>query len=106
MGYVKIKVLEKGTSEDLLRWKEHMLEEPKCWNKFCLGCYDKSELQSVHVSKDGNELNQWVGVCDALDVVETGHVIFLYDVFPEFRQDVFFIAHKCLIYWLYLSFSP
>lgn len=60
MGYVKIKVLEKGTSEDLMRWKEHMLEEPKCWNKFCLDCYDKDELQSVHVNKDGNGWNQYV----------------------------------------------
>lgn len=33
MGYVKIKVLEKGSAEDLQRWKDHMMEEPKCWNK-------------------------------------------------------------------------
>lgn len=60
MGYVKIKVLEKGTPEDLLRWKEHMLEDPKCWNKFCLGCYNRKELQAVYVRKEGNESNLYV----------------------------------------------
>lgn len=60
MGYVKIKVLDKGTTEDLRRWKEHMLEEPKCWNKFCLNCYEKDDLQAIYVSKEGNDSNKYV----------------------------------------------
>ena len=55
MGYVKIKVIGKGTADDLQRWEEHMLEEPKCWNKFCFGCYEKENLKAVPVTKVGNE---------------------------------------------------
>lgn len=60
MGYVKIKVIENGTAEDLQRWKEHMLEEPKCWNKFCFGCYEKDDLKAVHVIKVDNQTSSYI----------------------------------------------
>ena len=31
-----------------------MLEEAKCWNKFCLGIYGENELQAVCVVKEGD----------------------------------------------------
>lgn len=55
MGYVKIKIHKTASQEDLQRWQDHMLEKPKCWNKFCLGLYDKHELRAVHVVKEENE---------------------------------------------------
>lgn len=65
MGYVKIKVLEEGSVEDLQRWKEHMLEEPRCWNKFCFGCYEKHNLKAVYVTKVDNETNNYITtLCD------------------------------------------
>ena len=54
MAYVEVKIIRKGTEQDLQQWKEHMLEEPKCWNRFCFECYSKEELCAVHVSKEGN----------------------------------------------------
>ena len=59
MGYVKIKVIEKGDVEDLQRWKEHMLEKPQCWNKFCLGCYNQEELHAVRVMKGDDSTNTY-----------------------------------------------
>lgn len=52
MSYVRIKVKEIGIPEDLLRWEEHMQEKAKCWNTFCLGCYEADELQPVYVEKE------------------------------------------------------
>ena len=60
MGYVKIKVIEKGTVEDLQHWKDYMQEEPKCWNKFCYGCYDEDDLVAVHVLKDKNDVMKYI----------------------------------------------
>ena len=60
MGYVKIKVLEKGSAEDLKRWKDHMMEEPKCWNKFCYGCYEQEDLHAFHVTKVDNNSNLYI----------------------------------------------
>ena len=62
MGYVKIKVLEEGTAEELQRWKEQMLEEPKCWNKFCFGLYGEYELRAVYVEKEGDEDNIYLTI--------------------------------------------
>lgn len=57
MGYVKIKIIEKGTEQDLQRWKEHMLEEPQCWNKFCFGCLDEECISAVFVKgEDDNNI--------------------------------------------------
>lgn len=52
MGYVKIKIKEVGSSEDLRRWEEHMLEKAKCWNKFCFDCYSENEVRAVRVMKE------------------------------------------------------
>ena len=60
MGYVRVRVIEKGDKEDLLRWKNHMLEEPKCWNKFCFDCYEKEELHATRVIKEGNESDTYI----------------------------------------------
>lgn len=60
MGYVKIKVFEEGSAEDLQRWKDHMMEQPKCWNKFCYGCYDKENLVAALVVKEGNEVLKYI----------------------------------------------
>lgn len=43
-----------GTPADLQLWEDHMLEKPKCWNKFCLGIYGEKELHAVHVVKEDN----------------------------------------------------
>ena len=55
MGYVKIKIQNTASQEDLQKWEDHMLERAKCWNKFCLDLYDEHELRAVHVAKEGNE---------------------------------------------------
>lgn len=55
MGYVKIKIQQAASLEDLLKWENQMLEKAKCWNKFCLGLYGEHELRAVHVVKEGNE---------------------------------------------------
>lgn len=55
MGYVKIKIRETASQNDLQRWEDLMLEKAKCWNKFCLGLYGEYELRAVHVEKEGNE---------------------------------------------------
>lgn len=60
MRYVKIKVVERGHTEDLLRWQEHMLEKAKCWNKFCLGLYGEYELRAVYVVKEGHVDNNFL----------------------------------------------
>ena len=52
MSYVKIKVKEIGNTEDLQRWEDHMQEKAKCWNNFCLGCYEADDLQPVYVEKE------------------------------------------------------
>lgn len=54
MSYVKIKVKKMGTLADLQLWEDHMLEKPKCWNKFCLDIYSEDELRAVHVFKEDN----------------------------------------------------
>ena len=41
-----------GTFADLQLWEDHMLEKPKCWNKFCLGIYNENELHAAHVVKE------------------------------------------------------
>ena len=55
MGYVKIKIQKTASREDLQRWQDHMLEKPKCWNKFCLDLCDEHDLRAVYVTKEGNE---------------------------------------------------
>lgn len=55
MGYVKIKIHKTASQDDMQRWEDHMLEKPKCWNKFCLGLYDKHELRAVHITKEDNK---------------------------------------------------
>ena len=60
MGYVKIKIKETASRDDLQRWEDHMLEEAKCWNKFYLGLYGEHELRAVHVIKEGNEDNTFL----------------------------------------------
>ena len=60
MGYVKIKIKDVGSPEDLQWWEEHMLENAKCWNKFCLGLYDHHELRAVHVFKEGDKDNTYL----------------------------------------------
>lgn len=55
MGYVKIKIKDVVTPEDLYRWEDLMFEKAKCWNKFCLGLYVEHELRAVQVIKDGYE---------------------------------------------------
>lgn len=55
MGHVKIQIIEKGTEKDLQRWKEHMLEVPKCWNKFCFDCYDEECVDAFFVKIEGSE---------------------------------------------------
>lgn len=55
MGYVKIKIQQTASRDDLLKWENRMLEKAKCWNKFCLGLYGEHELRAVHVVKEGNE---------------------------------------------------
>lgn len=52
MSYVKIKIKEIGNPEDLQRWEDHMQEKAKCWNKFCLGCYEADDLQPVFIEKE------------------------------------------------------
>ena len=34
-----------------------MLENAKCWNKFCLGIYGEHEMRAVHVIKEGEQDN-------------------------------------------------
>ena len=53
--YVKIKVKEVAMPEDLLRWEDHMQLKGKCWNSFCLDCYEAEELVPVFVEKEGME---------------------------------------------------
>ena len=55
MSYVKIKIKSVASRDDLKRWEDMMLEEAKCWNKFCLGLCDHHELRAVHVVKEGDE---------------------------------------------------
>lgn len=55
MGYVKIKIIDVTSPDDLQKWEGHMLEKAKCWNKFCLGLCDEHELRAVHITKEGNE---------------------------------------------------
>ena len=62
MNYVKINVKKMGTSAYLQLWEDLMQEEPKCWNKFCLGLCDDQELQAVHVTKEGDEDNTYLTV--------------------------------------------
>ena len=57
MGYVKIQIKDVAKPEDLKRWEEHMLENAKCWNKFCLGIYGEHEMRAVHVIKEGEQDN-------------------------------------------------
>lgn len=54
MGYVKILIKDVGSPEDLQRWEDHMLENAKCWNNFCLGICAENEMRAVHVVKEGN----------------------------------------------------
>ncbi len=49
MDYVKVKVVEVGTKDDLKFWEQQMLQKGKCWNKFCIGGYTNEELVGVHV---------------------------------------------------------
>ena len=71
MKYVKIKVLEKGTSEDLLLWKDHMLEEPKCWNRFCFGCNENEDIHAFYVQKEGDEKIAYItSLCE--DCINSG----------------------------------
>lgn len=55
MSYVKIKIQDVASQNDLQRWEDTMLEKAKCWNKFCLGLYGEQELRAVHVIKEENE---------------------------------------------------
>lgn len=65
MSCVKIKVAEIGTTEDLKQWKEHMMKEPQCWNKFCYGCYGKKNMKAVHVTKvDSKAYFYIITLCD------------------------------------------
>ncbi len=57
MGYVKIHIKQVGSIDDLKRWENHMLEKPKCWNKFCLGLCCENEIRAVYVFKEGNDDN-------------------------------------------------
>ena len=57
MSYVKIRIQSVASRDDLQRWEDRMLEDAKCWNKFCLGLCDYHELRAVHVVKEGNEDN-------------------------------------------------
>ena len=57
MGYVKIKIQKTASQDDLHKWEEHMLENAKCWNKFCLGIYGEHEMRAVHVIKEGEQDN-------------------------------------------------
>ncbi len=80
MKYVKIKVIEKGTAEDLQHWKDHMLEEPKCWNKFCLDCYGEEELYAVHVIKEDNAAIKYITtLCDDCFRLNSNHDILVND---------------------------
>ncbi len=60
MGYIKIKIQQVGSPDDLRRWENHMLDKPKCWNKFCLGLYSEHEIRAVHVLKEGNDDNTFL----------------------------------------------
>ena len=65
MGYVKIKIQQTASWEDLKKWEDRMLEKAKCWNKFCLGIYGENELQAVHVIKEGEDDNTYLTtLCD------------------------------------------
>ncbi len=64
MSYVKVKVLEIGTKDDLKYWEAQMLQKGKCWNKFCIGGYTKEELVGVHVCvEDKPEERYLVPLC-------------------------------------------
>lgn len=54
MGYVRIKIKDVASSDDLKRWENHMMENAKCWNNFCLGICAENEIRAVHVVKEGN----------------------------------------------------
>lgn len=54
MGYVKIRIKDVASQDDLKRWENHMLEKSKCWNNFCLGICAENEMRAVHVVKEGN----------------------------------------------------
>lgn len=54
MGYVRIKIKEVASSDDLKKWEDHMLEKAKCWNNFCLGICAENEMRAVQVVKEGN----------------------------------------------------
>lgn len=64
MGHVKLIIIAKGTAEDLQRWKDLKMEEPKCWNSFCLGCYDQSDVSAVFVKKEGSSILYLTTLCD------------------------------------------
>ena len=65
MGYVKIKIQQTASRDDLQKWEDRMLEKAKCWNKFCLGIYDDNELRAVSVIKEGYEENTYLTtLCD------------------------------------------
>ena len=65
MGYVKIKVKNVASQNDLKIWEDRMLEKAKCWNKFCLGIYGKNELRAVSVMKEGDDENTFLTtLCD------------------------------------------
>ena len=53
MPYVRIQIKSVARREDLQRWEEHMCEEARCCNNFCLGIYAEHEMRAVHVVKDG-----------------------------------------------------
>ncbi len=57
MGYVQIRIKQVGSADDFKRWVNHMLEKPKCWNKFCLGLCCENEIRAVHVFKEGKDDN-------------------------------------------------
>lgn len=54
MGYVKIKIIDVASPDDLKNWEDHMMEKSKCWNNFCLGICAENEMRAVHVVKEGN----------------------------------------------------
>ena len=69
MAYVKIKINDVASPDDLTRWEDRMLEKAKCWNKFCLGLYSEHELRAVHVVKEDNEDTFLTTLCE--DCIKT-----------------------------------
>lgn len=77
MGYVKILIKDVGSPEDFQRWEDHMLENAKCWNNFCLGIYGEHELRAVHVVKeDEPEVVYLTTLCeDCIKDIDTHDVL-------------------------------